>query len=105
MIIDAFLPLTTDADKHAEVLSAQLGRPFTKGAMIAQLVRFEFADYRTPTVTSNGLRVRTGPGMNYEVTSTLKRDEPVDDMERVTDGLGTEWVKHSGGWSSARYLV
>lgn len=56
------------------------------------------------TVTATQLRVRSGPGMNYDVVKTLNMNDRVQVMDQVKVG-GTTWGYVSGGWSSMDYIA
>ncbi len=54
------------------------------------------------TVTGDGLRVRKGPGTNYEAINVIGRGSKVVITEVVTDGEN-QWGHFSGGWISLKY--
>ncbi len=65
----------------------------------------------TPTTTITGyanvqdwLRIRTGPGTNYEIAGFLGPREKVTITERKKVG-GVEWGKIANGWVSMEYIV
>ena len=65
----------------------------------------------TPTTTVTGyanvqdwLRIRTGPGTNYEIAGFLGPREKVTITERKKVG-GVEWGKIANGWVSMEYIV
>lgn len=55
------------------------------------------------TVTATQLRVRSGPGTNYEVVKTLNQNERVQVLQQIKVG-NTSWGYVSGGWASMDYI-
>ena len=53
---------------------------------------------------TGGLRIRTGPGVNYSVAGTLANGAKVEITEQQTVG-STTWGKVSKGWISMAYVV
>jgi uncharacterized protein YraI len=59
-----------------------------------------------PTVTENGVNVRSGPGQGYMVIGTLNRLARVQPRYRSEDGLWILMVTDGiEGWVSSRYLA
>ena len=54
-------------------------------------------------VTGSDLRVRTGPGTNYDIVTFLQIGDRVTVTERVTVGT-MEWGKTEQGWVSLTYV-
>lgn len=105
IIIDVFLPLDQDIDTEAERLAKAMGAQFVRGAMVAQLVRLEFAPLVRYRVTaSRGLRVRDKPSVTAgRVLGVL----PFGDIVTVVETAG-DWALHDSalgrGWSAAEFL-
>lgn len=55
------------------------------------------------TVTATQLRVRSGPGTNYEAVKTLNQNERVQVLQQIKVG-NTSWGYVSGGWASMDYI-
>ncbi len=55
------------------------------------------------TVTATQLRVRSGPGTNYEVVKALNQNERVQVLQQIKVG-NTSWGYVSGGWASMDYI-
>jgi len=57
----------------------------------------------TGTVTTDGLRVRSGPGTGYDVVGSYNSGDIVDVLEQFTYGT-TTWGCTSKGWISLSYV-
>lgn len=55
------------------------------------------------TVTATQLRVRSGPGTNYEPVKTLNQNDRVQVMQQIKVG-NTSWGYVNGGWASMDYI-
>ena len=56
------------------------------------------------TVTATQLRVRSGPGTNYDVIKTLNQNDRVQVQQQIKVGT-TSWGYVSGGWASMDYIA
>ena len=56
------------------------------------------------TVTATQLRVRSGPGTNYDVIKTLNQNDRVQVQQQIKVGA-TSWGYVSGGWASMDYIA
>lgn len=56
----------------------------------------------TVTVTANDVNVRSGPGTNYGVTSSVSTGEQLV-ITAVEEGSGYTWGKFRGGWVCLKY--
>lgn len=57
----------------------------------------------TGTVTTDGLRIRSGPGTGYDVVGSYNSDDSVEILEQFTYG-NTTWGCTSKGWISLSYV-
>lgn len=57
-------------------------------------------------VTVNSyLRIRTGPGVEYQAIGSLSNGETVVEISTGTANNGTQWVEHDKGWSSVTSIL
>ena len=54
------------------------------------------------TVTADGLRIRKGPGTNYDAISIITRGSKIVITDVVSDGK-LDWGHYSGGWICLKY--
>ena len=62
------------------------------------------SDGQTGYVTGDGVRIRKGPGTDYDVVGSLDYGDEVTVTDKVEDGNGVVWGKIAGGWVSMDYV-
>lgn len=58
----------------------------------------------TGYITADGLRIRSGPGVDYATVGSLEYGDDVTITSQVEDDNGVTWGKISGGWISMDYV-
>ena len=61
-------------------------------------------DTVTGYVTADGLRIRSGPGVDYATVGSLEYGDDVTITEQEEDENGVVWGKIKGGWISMDYV-
>lgn len=56
------------------------------------------------SITADGLRIRSGPGTDYETVGSVSNGDRVTITDQVEDGNGVTWGKISQGWISMDYV-